>query len=117
MFAWTDRRWRIQMTANSWLDDLLHRFQHRWETNPQYRAAMSGVLGLLLLIFLCTCVGLVTTGANVVLATLGFGSITSADHGNNSTGTKEVKGFATFPVTTYVPQTPSGIPQGTVPSS
>src|SRR5262249_34403050 len=63
-------------------------------------------------------VGLVTTGANVVLASLGFGSIGASDQGsNNNTGTREVKGAATFPVTTYVPQPPNAIPQGTVPSS
>jgi hypothetical protein len=104
------------MIRTSWLDDLIERFQHRWETNPQYRAAMSGVLGLVFLITMCTCVGLVTAGANVALASLGFGS-SSGDQGGSNTGTKEVKGFATFPVTTYVPQTPNAIPQGTVPSS
>ena len=104
------------MARTSWLDDLIQRFQHRWETNPQYRAAMSGVLGLIFLITMCTCVSLVTAGANVALASLGFGT-GSNDQGSGTTGTKEVKGFATFPVTTYVPQTPNAIPQGTVPSS
>src|SRR5262249_16349865 len=104
------------MIRTSWLDDLIQRFQHRWETNPQYRAAMSGVLGVILIVFLCSCVGLVTTAANVALATLGF-DIASSDQGSGNTGTKEVRGFATFPVTTYVPQTPGAIPQGTVPTS
>jgi hypothetical protein len=104
------------MIHASWLDDLIERFQHRWETNPQYRAAMSGVLGLVFLITMCTCVGLVTAGANVALASLGFGS-SSSDQGSGNTTTKEVKGFATFPVTTYVPQTPNAIPQGTIPDS
>jgi len=105
------------MIRTSWLDDLIQRFQHRWETNPQYRAAMSGVLGLIFLISMCTCVGLVTTGANVALASLGFGTGSNDQGSNNNTGTKEVKGFATFPVTTYVPQTPNAIPEGTVPNS
>jgi len=104
------------MARTSWLDDLIQRFQHRWETNAQYRTAMSGVLGIVLLLFLCSCVGLVTTGANVALASLGFGTGAS-DQSSGNTGTKEVKGVATFPIATYVPKTPNAIPQGTVPSS
>jgi hypothetical protein len=56
------------------LDHLLQRFQHRWETNAQFRAAMSGVLGLSLIIFLCVGVAGVNAAATRVLAAVGFGS-------------------------------------------
>jgi hypothetical protein len=104
------------MVPSSWLDDRIRRFQHRWATNPQYRAAMTGVLGIVLVVLLCSCTALVTAGANVALANLGFGG-GGSDQGSGNTSTKEVKGFATFPVTTYVPQTPGAIPQATIPSS
>ena len=54
------------------LDHLIHRFQHRWETNPQFRAAMSGVLGLSLIIFLCVGVAGVNAAASRVLGSSGL---------------------------------------------
>src|SRR5512146_1635886 len=41
------------MGRRSWLDSIVYRFQHHWETNPQYRAAVSGVVGLVLILSLC----------------------------------------------------------------
>jgi hypothetical protein len=65
------------------LDNIIHRFQHRWETDRQYRAAMSGVFGLLLIFVLCSGVGLLDMGATRVLAAVGIGG-TTADQGGGS---------------------------------
>ena len=56
----------------SWLDHIVRRFQDRWETNPQYRALISGVVGLALILTLCTCTGLMTVVSNNALASLGL---------------------------------------------
>jgi hypothetical protein len=83
------------------LDHLIHRFQHRWETNAQFRAAMSGVLGLSLIIFLCVGVAGVNAAATRVLAAVGFGS-SGGGQGNFSTGGQIVNGNWTF----YTPTVP-----------
>lgn len=83
------------------LDHLIHRFQHRWETNPQFRAAMSGVLGLSLIIFLCVGVAGVNAAANRVLGAVGFGS-SGGGQGNNDPGGQIVNGNWTF----YTPTVP-----------
>src|SRR5258708_5507531 len=57
----------------SWVDNLVYRFQHRWETNPQYRAAASGVAGVAMILVLCACLGILTTAANAALAGFGGG--------------------------------------------
>jgi hypothetical protein len=105
------------MTRKTWLDDFLERFQHRWETNPQYRAAMSGVLGLVFLITICGCVGVVSTGATSVLHAMGIGA-TANDGPNQPGGTgSDIKGVATFPLTTVTPPQPGSIPYATIPAS
>lgn len=43
------------------LDRILQRWQHRWETNAQFRAAWSGVAGLVIVVSLCACMGTVST--------------------------------------------------------
>jgi hypothetical protein len=73
------------------LDHLIHRFQHRWETNPQFRAAMSGVLGLSLIIFLCIGVAGVNAAASRVLGAVGFGS-SGGNQGNIDPGGQIVNG-------------------------
>lgn len=83
------------------LDHLIHRFQHRWETNPQFRAAMSGVLGLSLIIFLCVGVAGVNAAANRVLGAVGFGSA-GGGQGNIDPGGQIVNGNWTF----YTPTVP-----------
>jgi hypothetical protein len=105
------------MTRKTWIDDFLERFQHRWETNPQYRAAMSGVLGLVFLITICGCVGVVSTGATSVLHAMGIGA-TANDGPNQPGGTgSDIKGVATFPLTTVTPPQPGSIPYATIPAS
>ena len=83
------------------LDHLIHRFQHRWETNPQFRAAMSGVLGLSLIIFLCVGVVGVNAAATRVLAAVGFGS-GGGNQANLDPGGQIVNGNWTF----YTPTVP-----------
>jgi hypothetical protein len=90
----------------SWLDSLVYGFQHRWETNPQYRAAASGVAGLAMILVLCACLGILTTAANAALAGFGVGS------GNgllstNDTGTGKLAAGHTFPTATP-PTVPAG---------
>ena len=83
------------------LDHLIHRFQHRWETNPQFRAAMSGVLGLSLIIFLCVGVAGVNAAASRVLGAVGFGS-GGGGQGNIDPGGQIINGNWTF----YTPTVP-----------
>jgi hypothetical protein len=54
------------------LDHTIHRFQHRWETDRQFRAAMSGVFGLLLIVVLCAGVSTLDMAATRVLAAVGI---------------------------------------------
>jgi len=77
------------------LDHLIHRFQDRWETNPQFRAAMSGVLGLSLIIFLCVGVAGVNAAATRVLAAVGFGAA-GGNQTNLDPGGQIVNGNWTF---------------------
>src|SRR5258707_5770693 len=73
----------------SWLDSLVYGFQHRWETNPQYRAAVSGVAGLAMVLVLCACLGVLTTAANAALAGFGVGGGNGLLH-TNDTGTGQL---------------------------
>ncbi len=95
------------------LDHLIHRFQHRWETNPQFRAAMSGVLGLSLIIFLCVGVAGVNAAANRVLGAVGFGS-SGGGQGNIDPGGQIVNGNWTF-YTPTVPDWKGGATPGSSP--
>ncbi len=105
------------MTRKNWIDDFLERFQHRWEMNPQYRAAMSGVLGLVFLITICGCVGAVSISATSVLHAMGIG-VTANDGPNQPSGTgNDIKGVATFPITTVTPPQPGSLPYETIPAS
>ncbi len=95
------------------LDHLIHRFQHRWETNPQFRAAMSGVLGLSLIIFLCVGVAGVNAAASRVLGAVGFGS-SGGGQGNIDPGGQIVNGNWTF-YTPTVPDWKGGATPGSSP--
>lgn len=103
------------MVRKSWLDGMIENFQHRWETNPQYRATMSGVLGIVFLVFMCSCVSIVSIGANTVLNSLGFGSASSnAASGDQNTGSQVVHGAVSIPIATVTLGTPQAIPQTTL---
>jgi hypothetical protein len=92
------------------LDHLIHRFQHRWETNPQFRAAMSGVLGLSLIIFLCVGVVGVNAAATRVLGAVGIGGTGGGSQQNLSPGGQIVNGNWTFYTPTVASWTSGGTP-------
>ena len=116
----------------SWLDHFVRRFQDRWETNPQYRAMVSGVVGLALILTLCTCTGLMTVVSNNALASLGLTNGSNGSRFNSNTGTGNVDRGLKLPdrrplershsaelrrwaARSPVPQTP--VPQATVTAS
>jgi hypothetical protein len=87
---------------------MVYSFQHRWETNPQYRAAVSGVVGLVLLVAMCSCSGIVSAMANTTLASMGIGASGSTGQGNG-TGTNRIVGAKEFAIPTEV-WTPGVVP-------
>jgi hypothetical protein len=102
---------RPQWSASriSVLENAIRRFQDRWETNSQFRAMLSGVLGIVMVVALCSCMGIVTTVANSALA--GVNASRDANgSGNSNTGTGLIKGVPTFPTSTVAPWQQSGVP-------
>jgi hypothetical protein len=95
------------------LDDLLRRFQHRWETSAQFRAAMSGVLGLSLILFLCLGVTGINVAATRVLGAIGFGTPSTNNQLTLDPGGQIVNGNWTF----YTPTVPEWKGGGTPESS
>ncbi len=98
----------------SWLDQIVYSFQHRWETNPQYRAVVSGVVGLALVITMCACTGVVSVATNSALASIGLGGgSANSSLGSLGTGTHRVKGAKSFPTSTVVlgPDAGGGVAQ------
>jgi hypothetical protein len=95
----------------SGLDEVVRRFQDRWETDRQFRAMLSGALGLVMVVALCACMGVVTTVANSALAGVnGNGSGSQ----NSNTGTGKVNVPPSFPTTTVPPWQQSGPPAYTI---
>jgi hypothetical protein len=74
---------RMRRRKPSWLDQWVARFQHRWETSSQYRAVVAAVCGLVLIVLMCSCTGILATVANAGLASFGGGGSGS---GNTNTG-------------------------------
>jgi hypothetical protein len=108
---------RQRLRRVSWLDQIVRRFQDRWETKPQYRAMISGVVGLSLILALCACTGLMTVVTNNALASLGLGG----GGGNNitsDTGTGKDSTAPIFPTSTFGAMIPTLTPAGSsIPSS
>src|SRR5258708_6426330 len=100
----------------SWLDNLVYGFQHRWETNPQYRAAASGVAGVAMILVLCACLGILTTAANAALAGFGVGNGNGL-LGTNDTGTGKLAAGQKFPTPTPPPLPPPSRPPPPTPPS
>jgi hypothetical protein len=94
----------------TFLDQMIERFRHRWATNPQYRAAFSGVVGLVTLIALCSCAGIVSSVTNSVLASSGFTS--SNGVGPLSSGGPQVFGASKFPTETLPAWQAGQVPAG-----
>ncbi|HEU5349189.1 MAG TPA: hypothetical protein VFU63_11315 [Ktedonobacterales bacterium] len=100
------------MRRRSGLDRLLFRFQDRWETDHQFRAMVSGVLGLVMIVALCSCMGVVTTVANNAFANVSASRSagTSSNTPNADTGIGQIKAQPTFPTATVAPWPQSGPP-------
>lgn len=91
----------------SWLDAMVEQFQHRWETNAQFRAMVSGVAGLVMVVGLCAVLGVSATFANAIGGSLGGGSGNSfiSQAGPNAQSTD-----VAFPMTTLTPWPAPNIP-------
>jgi hypothetical protein len=94
----------------TFLDQMVERFRHRWETNPQYRAAFSGVVGLVVLVALCSCAGIVSSVTNRVLANTGFSSSNAV--GPLSGSGPILQGASHFPTETVPAWQAGQIPAG-----
>jgi hypothetical protein len=100
----------------SWLDQMVYRFQHRWETSAQYRATTAGVVGLVVLVAMCTCTGAMATAANAALSSIGLGG-SAAGPDSANTGTQQLRAQDAFPTFTIPAYTPVALPVGTIPDS
>lgn len=96
------------MQPVSFLDDIVERFRQRWHTDSQYRAMMSGLFGVIVLIALCTCAGTVSVVTNNVLSGSGFG--VGGNQGAQSAPGGLIQGAAEFPTASLPPWTPAAIP-------
>jgi hypothetical protein len=98
------------MPPVSFLDELVNRFRHRWEIDRQFRAAASGVVGLVVIVALCSCAGIASTMANSVFAGSGLAGGGGGGSGPQSQDTGTLKGFAGIPTETIPPWTPGTLP-------
>ena len=105
------------MRRMTWLDALVYRFQHRWETSPQYRAATAGVVGLVLVLLMCSCMGVISLTANSALAGIGLAGSSTSDSGSANTGTSRLTEAQVIPTNTLPAYTPPQIPNVDIPSS
>src|SRR5579863_2857457 len=102
------------MRRQSKLDRFVYGFQHRWETDRQFRATMSGAIGLLVILSLCSFVGLATGFTNVALARFGGAQSPNAQSSNSqNTGTKAFDNPTSFPTNTVPPWASQGAPAAT----
>lgn len=102
------------MRRQSKLDRFVYGFQHRWETDRQFRATMSGAIGLLVILSLCSFVGLATGFTNVALARFGGAPSTNVQSSNSqNTGTKAFDNPTSFPTNTVPPWVSQNAPAAT----
>ncbi len=102
------------------LDRALQRWQHRWETDRQFRAVWSGVAGLLIVVGLCTCMGTVSTIVSTTVAGIAGASSggPKASLGTPESGASQVSAAQTFPTFTSAAAPQSNAPPvGTIPAS
>jgi hypothetical protein len=97
------------MQPESFLDEFVGRFRHRWHTDSQYRAMMSGVFAVVVLISLCLCAGITSTVANNVFYGTGLASAGSQGPNSGPNG-GVIQGNASFPTPSLPPWTPGNIP-------
>jgi hypothetical protein len=95
------------MRRPSWLDAMLERFQHSWETNPQFRAIWSGAAGLVMIVGLCAIMAFAATFAGAIGGTLGGGGTGTfiSQSGPNAQATD-----VAFPLTTLTPWPTPNVP-------
>jgi hypothetical protein len=95
------------MRRPNWLDAILERFQHNWETSPQFRAMWSGVAGIVMIVGLCATMAFAATFAGAIGNSLGGGGTGSfiSQGGSNPQATDVV-----FPMTTLTPWPDPNIP-------
>jgi hypothetical protein len=106
------------MRRPTWLDQIVYSFQHRWETNPQFRAMASGLVGLMVILIMCSCVGVLNSTADSALAAIGLGGTGNAGvQGTPNTGTNQANGYQPIPTPTVIYPTGVVPPQVTVPQS
>lgn len=106
------------MRRPTWLDRIVYGFQHRWETAPQFRAMASGLVGLVLILIMCSCMGVLNATASSALAAIGLGGSTNVSaQGTPNTGTNQVNGYQAIPTPTVIYPTGVVPPQATVPQS
>jgi hypothetical protein len=96
------------MIPRTWLDGIVYRFQHRWETNPQFRAAATGAIGLIVVIGMCACMGIFAVVTNTALASMGAGS--GGIVGSLDTGTQKLAAPTAFPTDTVPPYAVGNVP-------
>lgn len=104
--------------ARNQFDARIERFQHRWETDRQFRATWGSVLALSLVVVLCSCVTLVGTTTNRALASAGLlasGSANSSSQlasagGPHPSGTAGANINEQFPTPTSTPGNSAPVP-------
>jgi hypothetical protein len=98
------------MQTVSFLDDIVARFRHRWHTDSQYRAMMSGLSAVVVLIALCSCAGIVSTVTNNVFYGSGLASGGGPGGAGSVPGGGVLQGAASFPTASLPPWTPGTVP-------
>ncbi len=103
------------MRRLSALDHMVQNFQHKWETNPQFRATVSGGLGIAIVVMLCACLGVAFTFSSSI-ATAVSGSNTTLSNTdavvpNGTAKVGSVDNTLTFPTQTPGQVTSAQIPQ------
>lgn len=101
------------MWRDNFLDPLIARWRHRWVTDRQYRAAMSGLIALVALLGTCSCMGIVSAFANGALSGSGLSGGVGPPGGPRG-GSGVLAGVPQFPTATMpgwsVPVTPISEP-------
>jgi len=90
------------------LDPLIFNFQHRWETNRQFRATAGAAIALTATLLLCACVALATTLTTSAIARAGAG--VGGANGTQNTGTGAFNNPTAFPTNTIPAWTSPGSP-------
>ncbi|MEO7003648.1 MAG: hypothetical protein ABI068_17605 [Ktedonobacterales bacterium] len=91
------------------LDPIIYNFQHRWETDRQFRAAFSAITAVITVVLLCACVGVASTLATSAIASATGGS--SSSGGSLDTGTGHLSGNQPIPTNTVAPWNAPSFPQ------